>query len=125
MDNSAVPVWDVRHQTPITTADGSAYMRQFEPVKGQTIVTNAGLGMGKSMNGQRLFRPLLNGLDKHLIISLTSRIVQTTDEKVRFAEDFSSKGDDAFRTDPLLRPGADGCAKGPFAIAPKKVSVYY
>ena len=121
----AAPIWDVHRQIPLT-ANGNIYMRPFTPVKGQTIVCNGGLGMGKSMNGQRLFRPLLNrSLSKHLVLSVTSRIVQTEDEEARFMEDFSTKGDEAFQTDPLLRPGIDGFAKDTWAAAGKKVPVFY
>jgi hypothetical protein len=81
-------------------------MQPFTPVEGRTIVTNAGLGMGKSMNGQAVFRELLNHpTKKHVVISLTSRVVQCHDERARFLEDFSSKGSERFRTDPLLAGG--------------------
>ena len=85
------------------TPDENGHMLKLDISKKNTVVVGAGLGFGKSIGVQRFFRTLAHGTShmlsffrqhrptKHVILSITSRKVQTEDGAARFKKDYSDR----------------------------------
>ena len=98
--------WQVRHREPTE----AGFMQPVHIEKGQTFVTNAPLGMGKSVASQQFFRPKINSTQqKHVVFAFTSRTVQTYDECSRFKEAYERVP--SFFVRPDLRPVANVLTK--------------